>query len=204
MSLGGFAAALAVAAVLAVAAAAWDRWPGDVAVTREVQGWPQPAGAISEAVRAVTGTEVVVAAGLLLAVVLALAGKRQTGICCALLFAALPVVQWSVKQLVDRPRPPDDLVDVRATGTSPSFPAGHVMSGTVLVCVLVAWAWASPVGLAWKWSATALGAGVIVLGAVANVHVGAHWPSDVAGGLAWAAVLLAAAGLFLRVQCRRQ
>lgn len=185
------AATLALAVGLSLAAATWDRWPGDIAITREVQRWPEPAGTISKAVRAVTGTEVVVATGLLLAAVLAAMGRRRTGASAALLFIGLPIVQWSVKQAVGRPRPPADLVDIRAVGTSPSFPAGHVMSGTVLVCALVALVWTSPGKLAWKWTATGLGAVVVAAGGVANVYEGAHWPSDVVGGLAWAGVLLA-------------
>jgi undecaprenyl-diphosphatase len=199
VAIGGFAVLFAGAVGLAVAAAAWDRWPGDVAITREVQGWPQPVRAISDALRAVTGTEVVVVAGLVLAAGLVVVGRRwRLAAGYAVLFVALPLVQWGVKRLVDRPRPPEELVEVRAVGTSPSFPAGHVMSGTVLVCTLVALVWAAPVGWTWKWTATAAGAAVVAAGGVANVHVGAHWPSDVLGGLAWAAVLLAATGWGVR------
>jgi undecaprenyl-diphosphatase len=164
--------------------------PGDLDLTEWVQDWPQPAETASEAIRAVTGTEVAIAAGAVLAVALFAARRPWLAGLDAVLFSVLPFAQRAVKVLVDRPRPSAELVDIRGVGTSPSFPSGHVLSGTVLFGAIVVLGWALPLPMAWRWAITAVAIVMAIAGGFANVYEGVHWPSDVLGGWAWAAVLL--------------
>jgi len=181
---------LAGTIVLSVLAGLHSRLPGDLDITEWVQGSLFPGMGVSRLVRAVGSTEVVLGTGGAVAVVLWLLGRRRQALLLALGLVVLPFLQHGLKELVDRPRPTADLVDLRAGFSSPSFPSGHVMSPTVLYGFLLC---VSPrIALPSVLKAALLGwcAFMLVIAGPAQVYVGVHWPSDVVGGYAWAAVLL--------------
>lgn len=86
------------------------------------------------------------------------------------------------KELLQRPRPPGAIVD-SAVGDLWSYPSGHVVRAMALVAVLL-WLASSR----WTWNRRtllALGGGLVagfVMG-IARIATGAHWPTDVLGGL---------------------
>ena len=186
--------ALIAGIVLAVFAAGHGPLPGDLSASRTVQDWPFPGQTLSDVLRFLSGTEVVVAIGAVLAVVAFLAGRRRPALAFAAGLAFMVLLQFLVKEIVDRPRPTPDLVDLRAGYTSPSFPSGHTMSPTYLYGFLVVAAFASPLPAGVR-AATAGGVvAFLALGGLANVWLGVHWSSDVIGGYLWAlAVLVPAA-----------
>ncbi|MBI4305849.1 MAG: phosphatase PAP2 family protein [Chloroflexi bacterium] len=85
--------------------------------------------------------------------------------------------------LVDRPRPDPALVRVAQALKGNGFPSGHVIGATVFYGALASFAAyraRSPAARALALAAVAL----VVSGAgLARVYRGAHWPSDVLGGL---------------------
>ena len=181
---------LAGAVTLAVFAALHDRLPGDLHATRAVQAWPFPGEPFADVLRVLSGTEVVVGIGLVLAVAGWLAGRRRPALALAAGLGVMVLLQFAVKEIVDRPRPPTDLADLRSGFTSPSFPSGHTMSPSYLYGFLAIAALTSS-------RSTALRAGVAVvvtlfllLGGLANVWLGVHWSSDVIGGYLWAVAVL--------------
>jgi undecaprenyl-diphosphatase len=180
---------LAGAIVLSVLAAQHDRLPGDLDLTQRLQDSVFPGLRLSKFVRLVTSTQVVLGTGGALAVALWLLGARRQAVLLVVGLAALALVQWGVKELVDRPRPTADLVDLRAGFSSPSFPAGHVMSPTVLYGFVLYLALALRLPLVVRAALVGWIAFVLVLTGPANVYVGVHWPSDVVGGYVWGAVL---------------
>ena len=186
--------ALLLGIALAALAATNDRLPGDLSATRSLQESPFPGEPFSDVLRAVSGTEVVAGISAVLALAAWLTGRRRPAIALAAGLAVMVLLQFGVKEIVDRPRPPPDLVDLRAGFTSPSFPSGHAMSPTYLYGFLAAVALAAPVPGRVR---GAVFGGVVlflVLGGLANVWLGVHWPSDVVGGYLWAlAVLVPAA-----------
>jgi membrane-associated phospholipid phosphatase len=185
-----WAAVLGGAIVLSVFAAKNDTLPGDRTLTEWLQEQSLPGQDVSDFVRAVTTTETVMATGAALSVVLWLRGYRRQAILLGLGLGVLAIAQFGTKEIVDRPRPEADRVDIRAGGSSPSFPAGHVMSGTVLYGFLVYLALTLPIA---RGAAIVLAIGtglLIVLVGPVNVWVGVHWPSDVLGGYVWAVVIL--------------
>jgi membrane-associated phospholipid phosphatase len=187
---GIWLALLAGAIVLSVLAGLHSRLPGDLDISEWVQGSLFPGMGASRLVRAVGSTEVVLGTGGAVAVVLWLLGRRRQALLLALGLVVLPFLQHGLKEIVDRPRPTEDLVDLRAGFSSPSFPSGHVMSPALLYGFLL---YVSPrIGLPHVLNAALLGwcAFVLVIAGPAQVYVGVHWPSDVAGGYAWAVVLL--------------
>ncbi len=186
--------ALLAGIVLAVFAAGHGPLPGDLSASRTVQDWPLPGQTFSDVLRFISATEVVVAIGAVLAVVAFLAGRRRPALAFAAGLALMVLLQFLVKEFVDRPRPTTDLVDLRAGYTSPSFPSGHTMSPTFLYGFLAAAALASPLPGSARIVATSLVVAFLAFGGLANVWLGVHWSSDVLGGYLWAlAVLVPAA-----------
>jgi len=177
---------LAAAVVLAIFAALNDRLPGDLTATRAVQDWPFPGEPFADILRFLSGTEFVVTVGAVLAIAAWLAGRRRLAVGLAAGLAVMVLLQFGVKEIVDRPRPSPDLVDLRAGFTSPSFPSGHTMSPTFLYGFLVAAAFAMPFAAKVRASVTVAAVAFLALGGLANVWLGVHWTSDVVGGYLWA------------------
>ena len=185
---------LAAAVTLAVFAALHDRLPGDLDATRTVQGWPFPGEPFADVLRVLSGTEVVVGIGLVLAVAGWLGGRRRPALALAAGLGVMVLLQFAVKEFVDRPRPPTDLVDLRSGFTSPSFPSGHTMSPSYLYGFLAIAALTSSRSPALRAGVAVVVTLFLLLGGLANVWLGVHWTSDVIGGYLWAiAVLVPAA-----------
>jgi membrane-associated phospholipid phosphatase len=98
-----------------------------------------------------------------------------------------------IKLAISRQRPPADLVHVLSPTTGFSYPSGHAVFFTwmsFMVAVSLA-PKIRPVLRPVLWGAAAA---VIVLTCIARVWAGAHWPSDVIGGVllgvGWSAFVL--------------
>lgn len=180
----------ALTLTLSVLAATHDILPADEVIAHWMQDLPFPGKPLSDTVRTVTSTEVVLAIGYAAAVALWIKGCRRKALLLAAGLAVLPLLQAGVKEMVDRPRPDPTLVERRASFSSPSFPSGHVMSPSYLGGFLLYLSWRLPLPV-WPrviligWSVAAL-----FLTGPANIYLGVHWPSDVLGGYAWGLVLL--------------
>ena len=98
-----------------------------------------------------------------------------------------------IKLVISRQRPPADLVHILDPTTGFSYPSGHAVFFTwlsfMLACSLAPRV--SPRVRPVLWIVAAL---VIVLTCIARVWAGAHWPSDVLGGvllgIGWSAFVL--------------
>ena len=185
-----WAVLLLASLALTALAAAHDRLPGDLAIARWIQDLPLPGLPLSRFVRLVTTTQVVLGTGAAVAVLLWLSRRRREALLLALGLVVLPLLQHGLKEVVDRPRPSPDLVELRAGFASPGFPAGHVMSPTLLYGFLLYLALVRLRYPPLRLAVLAVSLFVLVLSGPANVWVGVHWPSDVLGGYAWGLVLL--------------
>jgi undecaprenyl-diphosphatase len=98
-----------------------------------------------------------------------------------------------IKLAISRQRPPADLVHILSPTTGFSYPSGHAVFFTwmsFMIAVSLA-PKIRPVLRPVLWSAAVV---VIVLTCIARVWAGAHWPSDVIGGVllgvGWSAFVL--------------
>ena len=96
-----------------------------------------------------------------------------------------------VKNLIDRPRPATDAVDVFEVLTSYSFPSGHVMLYTILFGFLWYLAYTNFKRSQLRSFTLALLAGLILFVGVSRVYLGQHWASDVLGAYLLGGLLLA-------------
>ena len=103
-----------------------------------------------------------------------------------LTWIAVPIA----KDIVDRPRPAGSLVETSGS----SYPSGHAAHGVVLLVIAVLLARASP-GLARPAALIVAGAVGAVAVAASRVYLGAHYLSDVVGGVGLGVTIYAACGL---------
>lgn len=203
---GRWAAPLVASAFLALAVlAAFDSGatlrPVDEPVSRALNDLREPwLDAVVKTISALGGVTVVIAvAGLLLLLVWHQCRPLAWTLLAAT--AARPLLEWALKELVDRQRPD---IDRLVPGNGPSFPSGHVMAAIAI------WGLLPPVVAlitgrrsAWWWS-VAISATVITAVAFSRVYLGVHWLTDVLGALLLGALYLLAVEALLEWHHRRR
>jgi membrane-associated phospholipid phosphatase len=104
----------------------------------------------------------------------------------------------SVKAAVDRPRPPDSLIQT----TAAAFPSGHAIATAVTAVGLVL-VLAEPGPSRWRWEVRAVEFTAVM--ALSRVYLRAHWLSDtVAGALLGAGLALGWPALLMAMRHRRE
>ena len=188
------AAAAVVLVLFALLAAAFDRFPGDLEISRWVQDWRAPWLDTGMEIAAVSGDRAGAAAAALIAGVGLWLARRR--IDAALLIAAIAAgfaARTLLKALVGRPRPSEDLVEIIRHGDGSSFPSGHALHYTVFLgFLLLVFSSALPDRRGRLAARLALAALLAVVG-LSRIYLGAHWLSDVIGGYAFGGAVLAGA-----------
>jgi membrane-associated phospholipid phosphatase len=157
--------------------------PADTALREAILRLASPA--VVETMRLVNraGDWRVLAPGMLLMFVAFPEARRRWWLWSALMVAA-PIMEWTLKHVVQRTRPED---------LSLGFPSGHSTAAAAF--------WGAVIFLADSLSprlcraTRVLAVTMIVLVGLARVVLRAHWPSDVLGGIALGLALAAIAGL---------
>jgi membrane-associated phospholipid phosphatase len=98
-----------------------------------------------------------------------------------------------IKLVISRQRPPADLVHILSPTTGYSYPSGHAVFFTWM-SFMIAVSIAPKIGRAYRPVLWISAVAVILLTCIARVWAGAHWPSDVIGGvllgIGWSAFVL--------------
>lgn len=189
--------------VMAAFAVAYDRFPGDLAFTRNLQrvddaAFEQSMDKAEDIAdgRVLIGIYIGMGAALLLM-------ARRLEVALLALTALGRLANTAMKDVVERARPPADLVRITDPADGYGFPSGHA-AGVLLfygfAIYLAEVIIDQPLA---KRLIQAFCAAVIVLTWLERIYVGAHWPSDVIGGaLFGAAVLLPIVWLLRRLKLR--
>ena len=138
---------------------------------------------------------VLVAAGLVLLLVL----RRRLPVG----FLLLAVVAWAgtqggttlAKNVVQRPRPPEDLRLVSAHGWS--WPSGHTATATLVFAVLATVVWMLNTSVGLRVLAVMGSTLVAVAVAFSRVELGVHWTTDVLASVVFATAWLLILGMLL-------
>ncbi len=180
---------IVVFGVFAYFAHRFPYFPGDVSISQLIQRVDLPLfRPFLEFVSAVPSVAVVAP----VAVILLVFRKRWE----TLFIIALPISAWLlnliIKPLVERPRPPEELVRVLVSVNEYGFPSGHVLQAAVLCGFLF---FLAPRLLRQPWAAILRVVLVILilLVVISRIYLGVHWFSDVMGGLLFAGLLVAPA-----------
>lgn len=175
--------------ILAVAAHRATPLPGDVRLTRWIQGFD---GGFADHLAGFGNgfgrTPVIAVVALLIAGLFALRRCwREAGF--VLIAYGCEAANALVKRIVAAPRPTPALVRVTEHASGWGFPSGHVMGVSLALGAAALMVqrrfprWRLP-----AWLAAAL---VVLVVAFGRVHAGAHWPSQTLGGLLGAIFVLA-------------
>jgi undecaprenyl-diphosphatase len=149
-----------------------------------------PGKDVSELVRTITETEVVLATGAAVTLVLWQRGYRRQAVLLGSGLVLMAVLLPLLKEVVERPRPDPELVKRRSGFDSSSFPSGHVTSATFLYGALLYFSLALPLARAARAVVAAVCGFFVVMTPIVSVWLGVHWPSDVLGSWLWVLVLL--------------
>jgi membrane-associated phospholipid phosphatase len=175
--------------------------PGDVEIMLAIQARPSPAldqlASAFTAIGSVWPGEPVIAAAIVVSLLVSGVRRAAAFIAVAALAGSINVL---TKRIVASPRPTTDLVQVIQIANGSGFPSGHAFSATLLYGAI----WLVLPGIVPNQTACRLLRGIVVLIAVgicwSRIRLGAHWPSDVLGGILWGMVVLSLlAALFLAV-----
>lgn len=191
-----YAIAIACFVALALAAHAFRVLPGDVAITRDLQQFTNPAvfslmAAISWIGYFAPSTVIVVLVTLLF-----WGTRLRLEAVFVVLTLTGDLLDRVLKLVVNRHRPTADLVHVVQVISGQSFPSGHVVHYTVFygfIAFVLAARFRPSLG---RDLAMAVCIALIVLVGPSRIYLGEHWPSDVAGayliGGVWLGLLIAA------------
>ena len=174
-------ALLAAAVALSLLARFHESFPGDVPLLRWVQSWEHPVTtAFMETTSLIGRSWAIFGLAGVVTSALFVVHRRREGLAAVATLAILalnPLLQL----LVDRPRPPADLVGPAAHLGGHGFPSGHAYHSLVLFGFLI---YLATILISRTWlrrSVQAFLVFLILAMGLSRVYLGAHWPSDVLG-----------------------
>jgi undecaprenyl-diphosphatase len=164
-------------------ASRYDYFPGDVSISQWLQG-------VDFSAFKPIMQYAPYAIGLALVIVLLPRLWWRALVFTALTAGAAGLISWLLKLIVSRPRPPAELVQIMVGTQGLGFPSGHMAWSTAIGGFLF---YLAPRLVKSPTIVALLRALLIVLilaVGVSRIYLGAHWLSDVVGGLFLGALIL--------------
>jgi len=96
-------------------------------------------------------------------------------------------VNWLLKDVARSPRPTEDHVRITDPSAGFGFPSGHTMAMVVIIGLLLYVAWRVIERPRLRLAVQLSGVLLVVGMGFSRVYSGAHWPTDVLGGVLWGA-----------------
>jgi len=178
--------------LLSAVAAGAGTLPGDPAIARALQAAADPpAGGLARFADGIGSLPAVLAVAMVAALAFA-ATRRFAAAAFVLAAAAVRGLNPLLKQVLESPRPTEAAVRVTEQATGYGFPSGHAMGVTLVFGALLLAAGASPLPGPVRRCAIVGTVAVVAVTGFGRVFTGAHWPSDVAGGILWGVTILLA------------
>jgi undecaprenyl-diphosphatase len=192
-----WAAAVIAFAVVCVFAAAYDTFPNDVWLARQIQDIDSRAFERTlDWVEDMVDYPLIILVGAVVASLLVLARDWAGAIIIALAIPGRAMTTAGLKELIERPRPSAELIEFDSQPGTFSFPSGHAGAAFVLYGMIIYFAAVHIRDLRLRLPIQVVCVAIILLAGIERVYVGHHWPSDVLGGYYVGALLL---GLFIGV-----
>ena len=161
-----------------------DRWIQDL-----------PLDSLSRIGNALGYSRIVISNLIIASVIFVLVGRKWWAV-FLLVAMACWLTNQLIKALVQRPRPTAEYVRVTEHPDGWSFASGHTVAGTLFFGALALIVWRAMAPGRWRSVLIALLVGTIGLIGISRIYVGAHWPTDAAGGWLIGALYL---GLLARI-----
>jgi undecaprenyl-diphosphatase len=188
--------------LMSILATSYERFPGDVWLTREIQAMDVPGlrGTMRIATDVTSPIWSLFALACAVTTLLLLRQPRLALFAVAALSAhALGAI---LKLMVDRGRPDPDLVNVVRIEERFSYPSGHVEWVVAFEGFIVFTVWQLVPNAVVRWVVLALWLIHLCLTSAGRIDQGLHWPSDVVASYFVGAVALAAVIWAYRVSLR--
>jgi len=163
----------------------FDYFPGDVSISLWIQGIDFPG--LKPIMQFVPYALIL---AVLVGLQLWLRSRRLELIFIAIAASATGLIGWLIKLLVNRPRPDIELVQIWEGTVGSGFPSGHVACATVIGGFLFYLAPKLVKTPAARGLLRALLVVIILAVGASRLYLGAHWASDVVGGLFLGGLLL--------------
>jgi membrane-associated phospholipid phosphatase len=157
----------------------------DVTITREFQENQSPWLSATMIAVSYIGNTLPLSVGLIIlaAAIFWILRLYLEAVTVVVVSAVSALLNFSIKLIVDRPRPNSQLVDVIQHANGLSFPSGHVMSYVALWGLLFSFGIILFKGKHWWRIALLVVSGLfVVLVGPSRIYLGDHWASDVLGG----------------------
>ncbi len=181
---------LGLLVVLSVGAAIQSYFVGDLYLTNNVQSADaSPWVKVMQLASVIGSAPVVIAAASSVMIWFLYKGQRPESLLVIAVVMTLPIVSV-VKELVGRHRPTEEIVTVSYDLDSLSFPNGHLFTAVVMFGMFFCIA---PLLMRSTNTVTMIRvASVTMIGIIgmSRMYLGAHWPSQILGGILYGGVAL--------------
>jgi undecaprenyl-diphosphatase len=172
---------LLVALTFSFLAGFYEQFPGDVSIIQWMQTWHHTATtAFMEAASLAGSAWPVFALAGVVTLGLFIMRRRREGLVAAGAVAIM-ALNPLLKLLINRPRPPADLVGMAEPLGGFGFPSGHAFQSLIIFGLLI---YMASVHVSRMWLqrfVQILMAALILAIGISRVYLGTHWPSDVLG-----------------------